>query len=111
MASLACRRPLPPACAALSSASGRGRRCWRSPDIFSSVNDMVDAPSPPAEGTLALAAELLTAISAIRRIARRAARLAWQDEPLPPAQSELLRLAAARPGLSVADAAHELRLA
>jgi DNA-binding MarR family transcriptional regulator len=72
---------------------------------------MVDAPSPPAEGTLALAAELLTAISAIRRIARRAARLAWQDEPLPPAQSELLRLAAARPGLSVADAAHELRLA
>jgi DNA-binding MarR family transcriptional regulator len=60
---------------------------------------------------LALAAELLAAISAIRRIARRAARRAWQDEPLPPAQSELLRLAAARPGLSVADAAHELRLA
>jgi DNA-binding MarR family transcriptional regulator len=62
-------------------------------------------------GTRALAAELLAAISAIRRIGRRAARRAWQDEPLPPAQSELLRLAAARPGLSVADAAHELRLA
>jgi DNA-binding MarR family transcriptional regulator len=62
-------------------------------------------------GTLAVAAELLAVISAIRRVARRAARLAWQDEPLPPAQSELLRLAAAQPGLSVADAAHELRLA
>jgi DNA-binding MarR family transcriptional regulator len=97
------------------------------PDIVSSVNDMVDTPVSPAEspqapavqgtraladeGTQALAAELLTAISTIRRVARRSARLAWQDEPLPPAQSELLRLAAARPGLSVADAAHELRLA
>jgi len=80
-------------------------------DIFSSVNDIVEYPARPAEGTLALATELLGTISAIRRIARRAARLAWQDEPLPPAQSELLRLAAAQPGLSVADAAHELRLA
>jgi DNA-binding MarR family transcriptional regulator len=80
-------------------------------DMFSSVNDIVDHPARPAEGTLALATELLGTISAIRRIARRAARLVWQDEPLPPAQSELLRLAAARPGLSVADAAHELRLA
>ena len=79
--------------------------------MFSSVNDIVDHPPRPAEGTLALATELLGTISAIRRIARRAARLVWQDEPLPPAQSELLRLAAARPGLSVADAAHELRLA
>jgi DNA-binding MarR family transcriptional regulator len=80
-------------------------------DIVSSVNDIVDHPARPAEGTLGLATELLGAISAIRRIARRAARLAWQDEPLPPAQSELLRLAAAQPGLSVADAARELRLA
>jgi DNA-binding MarR family transcriptional regulator len=62
-------------------------------------------------GVQALAAELLGAIGAIRRIARRAVRSAWHAEPLPPAQSELLRLAAARPGLSVADAAHELRLA
>jgi DNA-binding MarR family transcriptional regulator len=62
-------------------------------------------------GAQELAAELLAAFGAIRRIARRAARSAWQDEPLPPAQSELLRLAAAQPGLSVADAAHELRLA
>jgi DNA-binding MarR family transcriptional regulator len=44
-------------------------------------------------------------------VARRAARSAWTGEPLPPAQSELLRLAAARPGISVADAAHQLRLA
>jgi DNA-binding MarR family transcriptional regulator len=58
-----------------------------------------------------LAAELLGAISAIRRTARRTVRSAWHEEPLPPAQAELLRLAAARPGLSVADAAHELRLA
>jgi DNA-binding MarR family transcriptional regulator len=79
--------------------------------MFSSVNDIFDHPPRPAEGTLALATELLGTISAIRRIARRAARLVWQDEPLPPAQSELLRLAATRPGLSVADAAHELRLA
>jgi DNA-binding MarR family transcriptional regulator len=56
------------------------------------------------------AADLFTAISVIRRIARRAARQAW-GQPLPPAQSELLRLAAARPGITVADAAQELRLA
>ena len=75
------------------------------------MNDIVGRSARPAEATLGLATELLGAISAIRRIARRAARLAWQDEPLPPAQSELLRLAAAQPGLSVADAARELRLA
>jgi len=57
------------------------------------------------------AAELFTAISVIRRTARRAARQAWTQEPLPPAQSELLRLTAARPGITVADAAQELRLA
>jgi len=72
------------------------------------VNDIVG--SRPA-GTVGLATDLLRAISAVRRIARRAARAAWRDEPLPPAQSELLRLAAARPGISVAEAAHELRLA
>jgi len=64
-----------------------------------------------AAETQELATELLAAISAIRRIVRRAARMAGLDEPLPAAQYELLRLAAARPGLSVADAAHELRLA
>ncbi len=54
---------------------------------------------------------MLSAVSAIRRVARRAARAAWYAEPLPSAQSELLRLAAGRPGISVAEAAHELRLA
>jgi DNA-binding MarR family transcriptional regulator len=62
-------------------------------------------------GSQALAAELLGAISGIRRIARRAVRSVWTEEPLPPAQSELLRLAAARPGITVAEAANELRLA
>jgi DNA-binding MarR family transcriptional regulator len=36
---------------------------------------------------------------------------AWVKEPLPPAPSELLRLADRRPGITVAEAAHELRLA
>jgi DNA-binding MarR family transcriptional regulator len=57
------------------------------------------------------AAELLAAMGAIRRVTRRAVRNAAHAEPLPPARSELLRLAARRPGLSVAEAAHELRLA
>jgi DNA-binding MarR family transcriptional regulator len=57
------------------------------------------------------AAELLDALSSVRRAARRAVRGSWQDEPLPPAQSELLRLAARRPLLTVAEAARELRLA
>ena len=57
------------------------------------------------------AAELLEALSSVRRAARRAVRGSWQDEPLPAAQSELLRLAARRPLLTVAEAARELRLA
>jgi DNA-binding MarR family transcriptional regulator len=64
---------------------------------------------PPA--AQAAAAELLGAISIIRRTVRRATRQAWRLEPLPPAQSELLRLAAGRPGITVADAARELHLA
>jgi DNA-binding MarR family transcriptional regulator len=57
------------------------------------------------------AAELLAAISALRRTARRAVRQQWLAEPLPMAQSELLRLVAAQPGITVAEAAGELRLA
>jgi DNA-binding MarR family transcriptional regulator len=57
------------------------------------------------------AAELLTALGAIHRVARRAVRHSADAEPLPPARSELLRLTARRPGLSVAEAAHDLRLA
>ncbi|MBO0831197.1 MAG: MarR family transcriptional regulator [Actinobacteria bacterium] len=57
------------------------------------------------------ASDLLGAISMVRRTARRAVRQVWHAEPLPPAQSELLRLTASRPGITVADAAHELQLA
>jgi DNA-binding MarR family transcriptional regulator len=57
------------------------------------------------------AAELLAAIGAVRRVARRAVRTAADAEALPPARSELLRLAARRPGIGVAEAAAELRLA
>ena len=91
--------------------------------IVSSVNDIANGgPSPTAAGAFltrerepvaaqAAAADLFAAISVLRRAARRAARQAWSQQPLPPAQSELLRLAAARPGITVADAAQELRLA
>jgi DNA-binding MarR family transcriptional regulator len=65
-----------------------------------------DPPVPQA-----FAADLLAAISAVRRTTRRAARHASPTEPLPPTRSELLRLAASRPGISVAEAARELRLA
>jgi DNA-binding MarR family transcriptional regulator len=54
---------------------------------------------------------LLGAVSLLHRTTRRAVRQAWRHEPLPPAQSELLRLTASRPGITVADAAQELHLA
>lgn len=50
-------------------------------------------------------------MGAVRRVARRAVRGSAQAEALPPARSELLRLAARRPGIGVAEAAAELRLA
>jgi DNA-binding MarR family transcriptional regulator len=56
-------------------------------------------------------AELLAVIGAVRRVARRALRSTVDAEALPPARSELLRLAARRPGIGVAEAAQELRLA
>ena len=59
----------------------------------------------------AFAAGLLTAISAVHRTTRRAVRHASPTEPLPTAWSELLRLTVSRPGISVAEAARELRLA
>jgi DNA-binding MarR family transcriptional regulator len=94
--------------------------------ILSSVNDIVGRHRPDQPATVlertgarvlaegqaaAAAAELFTAMSVIRRTARRTARQAWTQQPLPPTQSELLRLAVARPGITVADAAQELRLA
>ncbi len=72
---------------------------------------MTDTSRSDPAASQAAAAELLGAISIVRRTVRRATRQAWQQEPLPPAQSELLRLAADRPGMTVADAAQELRLA
>jgi DNA-binding MarR family transcriptional regulator len=87
------------------------------PYIVSSVNDVKTAPQAArqaeraAERAKAEAVELLVAIGAVRRVARRAVRTAPYAEPLPPARSELLRLAARRPGIGVAEAAAELRLA
>src|ERR1019366_8626932 len=49
--------------------------------------------------------------SADSPLPRRLPNQIWVQEPLPPAQSELLRLAHRRPGITVAEAAHELRLA
>ncbi|HEY2575782.1 MAG TPA: MarR family transcriptional regulator [Streptosporangiaceae bacterium] len=69
------------------------------------------AQAPADREVMQSAAGFLDAVSAVRRAARRAARRSWQTEPLPPAQSELLRLAARTPGLTVAEAAAELRLA
>jgi DNA-binding MarR family transcriptional regulator len=57
------------------------------------------------------AADLLAAVGAIRRVARRTMRGSAYAQALPPARSELLRLTARRPGISVAEAAQELHLA
>lgn len=77
------------------------------------MNDVRTAPRATRQAELAKAeaAELLAAIGAVRRVARRAVGAAAYAEPLPPARSELLRLAARRPGIGVAEAAAELRLA
>lgn len=64
-----------------------------------------------ADAAKAEAAQLLAALGAVRRVARRALRGSAAAGALPPARSELLRLAARRPGVGVADAAQELRLA
>jgi DNA-binding MarR family transcriptional regulator len=59
----------------------------------------------------ALADDLFAAIGRFRRSARRTAGRPWPAEDLTTAQVELLRLIRRQPGLSVADAAAELRLA
>ena len=53
----------------------------------------------------------MAAMGAVRRVARRAVRNSAVADPLPPARSELLHLAARRPGIGVAEAAAELHLA
>lgn len=77
------------------------------------MNDVSTAPPAARQAELAKAeaGELLAAMGAVRRVARRAVRAASYADPLPPARSELLRLAAQRPGIGVAEAAAELRLA
>jgi DNA-binding MarR family transcriptional regulator len=75
------------------------------------VNDISSQKTAAPAKSKAEAAELLAALGAIRRVARRAVRHTAYAEPLPPARSELLRLAARHPGISVAEAAHELSLA
>jgi DNA-binding MarR family transcriptional regulator len=77
------------------------------------VNE-VSSPAPDAdvaERVRAQAAGLMAAMGAVRRVARRAVRNSAVADPLPPARSELLRLAARRPGIGVAEAAAELHLA
>jgi DNA-binding MarR family transcriptional regulator len=54
---------------------------------------------------------LLDATGLVRRTIRRALRQVTHTEPLPPTHCELLRLAESRPGITVAEAAQELRLA
>ena len=79
------------------------------------MNDVSSPAAPPpsahTERAKAEATDLLAAIGAVRRVARRAVRTSAYADPLPPARSELLRLAARRPGIGVAEAAAELRLA
>ncbi|MGH3246579.1 MAG: MarR family winged helix-turn-helix transcriptional regulator [Trebonia sp.] len=71
------------------------------------MND-VSLPPEPAK---AEAARLMAAMGAVRRVAQRAVRASLHADPLPPARTELLRLVARRPGIGVAEAAAELRLA
>jgi DNA-binding MarR family transcriptional regulator len=73
------------------------------------VNEV--SPTGSTASVKAEAAELLAAVAAVRRVARQAVRQSAHAEPLPPARSQLLGLTLRRPGLSVAEAAHELRLA
>jgi DNA-binding MarR family transcriptional regulator len=78
------------------------------------VKDVSSPPEPSAleaERAKAAAVELAAAMGAVRRVARRAVRAAAHADPLPPARSELLHLAARRPGIGVAEAAAELHLA
>ncbi len=77
------------------------------------MNDLSQPPdsAATAERAKASAAALMAAMGAVRRVARRAVRASAHADPLPPARSELLRLAARRPGIGVAEAAAELHLA
>lgn len=86
------------------------RASWHAADGAYIVSSVKDVSAPPEQRRIE-AAELLAGIGAVRRVARRAVRASLHADPLPPARSELLRLAARRPGIGVAEAAAELRLA
>jgi DNA-binding MarR family transcriptional regulator len=58
-----------------------------------------------------LAAELAARLSSLQRVLRRRTRAAIGEPGLSPAEAELLRLVAHRPGLRVGEAAVALRLA
>lgn len=75
------------------------------------VSSVYDLSSAAGTDLRAEASELLSALGAIRRVARRAVRNSAGAEPLPPARSELLRLIHRQPGMTVAEAAQELHLA
>ena len=82
--------------------------------IVSSVNDVrssASADAGVAEWAKAEASRLMVATGAVRRVGTRAVRTSAVADPLPPARSELLRLAYRRPGIGVAEAAAELHLA
>lgn len=72
-------------------------------------------PAPPIPNTggspIAVADELLTQTTRIRRAARRRGRRPAELSQLTGSQLELVRLLRRRPGVSVADAAAELALA
>ena len=68
------------------------------------------ADEQPASATQ-LAEELLASVSAIRRVGRRTTNKPVELTSLTDAQLELVRLIRRRPGISIAEAATELRLA
>jgi DNA-binding MarR family transcriptional regulator len=68
-------------------------------------------PDLPRSGPEQIADELLRAIGAVRRTSRRHGARPVELSALTGAQLELARLVRRRPGVSIAEAAQELRLA
>lgn len=68
-------------------------------------------PIAPAETERRVADELLTALSSIRRAARRSSGRPPELATLTTAQLELARLVRRKPGISIAGAAEAMRLA
>ena len=102
-------RPMAPAPGA--SVAGHPAPGDPAPGASAPGDRALGVPAAAGERAKGEAAELLAALGAVQRAARRAVRGSAYAGPLPPARSELLRLTARRPGISVAEAAQELRLA